>query len=486
MTKFVERFGTEGQSCLIFQAPDSCSSCIDFVSSPLRLDNVVPAEKLLTRVFDVDGLGIRLYVVFFPASETPKVIPFWQHPGVGISTRIVEDTLENFDSVRDVTGTSVPAPMLVEVPEHQIIRERIADLLERAPLTKREKKVSSGDVYLFETGMSGIYNTHRHLNIVNPGTTVLFGFAFHSTIHVLDDYSSNYKFFGGGSAAEIDQLEAFIAEEAKEGRKIQAVWAEFPCNPSLITPDLTRLRKLADAHHFALIIDDTISSFCNVDVLPVADVIVTSLTKSFSGYADVMAGSAVLNPQSPIYKQLKESFNGRYHNYLYKKDAVVLEKNSRSYIERSTILNNNALAIADYLQSKALDPSSSVTKVLYPSVSDSLPNYRAYMRPATADYTPGYGCLLSFEFDNIDSTIAFYNNINAHLGPHLGAHRTLIMPYVKLIYGKAQNNVLEWAKEYGMKESQLRVSVGLEDQHLLVEDFRQAIDIVDQIKTRSN
>jgi cystathionine beta-lyase/cystathionine gamma-synthase len=35
------------------------------------------------------------------------------------------------------------------------------------------------------------------------------------------------------------------------------------------------------------VIDDTIGSFCNVDVSPVADVIMTSMTKSLSGYANV-------------------------------------------------------------------------------------------------------------------------------------------------------------------------------------------------------
>lgn len=36
-----------------------------------------------------------------------------------------------------------------------------------------------------------------------------------------------------------------------------------------------------------MVIDDTIGSFCNIDVSPVADVIITSITKSLSGYANV-------------------------------------------------------------------------------------------------------------------------------------------------------------------------------------------------------
>ena len=122
--------------------------------------------------------------------------------------------------------------------------------------------------------------------------------------HTLEDFGTGYKSFGLGT--EFDELEAFLEDEAKNSRRIQALWAEFPANPLLVTPDLARLRDLADKYDFPLLIDDTVASFCNVDVLGAdgADVLITSLTKSFSGYADVMAGSAVINPitkQKPIF-----------------------------------------------------------------------------------------------------------------------------------------------------------------------------------------
>lgn len=49
------------------------------------------------------------------------------------------------------------------------------------------------------------------------------------------------------------------------------------------------------------------------------------------------------------------------------------------------------------------------------------------------------------------------------------------MPYVKGIYLKT----LDWAAEYGLKESQIRVSVGLEDTQLLLEDFKIALAAAD-------
>lgn len=95
-----------------------------------------------------------------------------------------------------------------------------------------------------------------------------------------------FTFHTQGVSAELDQLESQLAS----GRSIACLFCEIPSNPLCATPDLHRIRRLADQYHFAVICDDTIGTFANVDVLPYVDVIVTSLTKMFSGACDVMAG----------------------------------------------------------------------------------------------------------------------------------------------------------------------------------------------------
>jgi len=155
----------------------------------------------------------------------------------------------------------------------------------------------------------------------------------------------------------------------------------------------------------------------------------SSLTKSFSGYADLMAGSVVLNPNSMHFKTLKGLFNDRYHNDLYVSDALVLELNSRDYLARTSILNSNAHAIANYLDRHYRDPSgsrlsqhpSTIAKVFHPSVRGDGMNYAARMREPDADFVPGYGCLLSVEFTTEEALRAWYEVIGkfVHVGPHL-------------------------------------------------------------------
>lgn len=443
---------------------------------PKREKDMLAEDLISIRGFDIKT---RYFAVIIPAPKMMSIVPFWVNPGMGVSSRMAEEGLNHIDLLREVTDES-EAPKREVSPAQEILRERIVGLLERAPVgPAREKKVQPGDVYLFPTGMGAIYDIHRYLLKKENKSSVMFGFVFHSTIHILEDYGPGYKLFGKADAEDLDALEKYLEDELKEGRRVQALFTEFPGNPILNSPDLTRLRVLADKYHFILVVDDTVGSFCIVDVLGVADIVVTSLTKSFSGYADVIAGSVVLNPSSPIYPSLKSLFGKLYTNEFWNEDAEVLEKNSRDYLPRSKTLNDNASRLVEYLHTRALDAKSSVSKVYYPTVDPTLPTYQKYMRPTTKEFTPGYSCLFSIEFDNVAATAAFYDNLNVHHGPHLGAHLTLAIPYVMSTYGYEH---LDWVGPFGLKETQIRISVGLEDTESLLGDFKVAIEAADKVK----
>jgi len=248
-----------------------------------------------------------------------------------------------------------------------------------------------------------------------------------------------------------------------------------------VTPDLSRLRELADEYNIVLGIDDTIGSWANIDITAMADIVVTSVTKSFNRYADVIAGSAILNPTSPRYHGLKELFKEYYVPELYVADAETIERNSRDYLVRTTRLNHNASILVNYLQSCSEDPQSSVRQVHYPSVNPSRHLYECFKRPVTDDFTPGYGCLFSVEFETLAETRAFYENLNVHKSVHLGAPFTLAFAYTMCTYKKKFN----WAAKYGMKPTQIRITAGLEDTETLLEDFRIAVKAADKVKHAS-
>ena len=471
----MEVAGEKEKACFIFPSLQTAKDAIAYSTSPGRGKDAVSPDQIGLRIFTAQ---IPLFVVFFPPPSMGVVHGFWVHAGSGISSRLAEETLKHLDTLKEVQVGDASIVKGADSPAHVTLRQRIAGLLERATADPpRDKKVSEHDVYLFQTGMSSIYWVHQYLLSKFNAPSVLFGFAFHSTIHILEDYGPGYEFLGLGTDEEIDKLEQHLSALSQQGKTLQAIWAEFPSNPLLVTPNLFRLRELADNYGTLLIIDDTIGSFCSVDVLGVADIVVSSLTKTFSGYADVMSASAVLNPSSKRYTELKELFNAKYSNNFFAGDAETLEQNSRTYLERSTVVNNNAEAVVNYLQSKAADPNSRVTKVFYPTVSSSLKNYTPFMRKPTADFKPGYGSLLSVEFDTLEATRTFYDNFHVHQGPHFGAHLTLTMGYTIGIYG----TTLDWAAKYGLKIEQVRIGVGLEDTQELLKVVQTAVDAADAL-----
>jgi cystathionine gamma-synthase len=438
----------------------------------------VASDQIKIRAFTAKD---RFFAVIFPLDKLSVLAGFWSTPGAGISSRFAEANLNHLDQLTEVAvSEDETSRSSFEGLAHQLLRERIIQYLERAALNPGfQPRPSTNDVYFYQTGMASIYKPHSYMLKSHQGTTVLFGMAFMNTMTVFEEFGSRFKFFGLGTDDDLRDLEVFLRDERDHGRKIQSIWAEFPANPILVTPNITRLRALADEYDAILAIDDTIGSWANIDVTSMTDMLVTSLTKSFNGYADVIAGSVVLNPASRKYRELKSLFNEYYVPELYIDDAETIERNSRDYLSRTTKLNHNASSLVQYLESCAKDPNSAIRQVHHPSVNPSGSYYKQFMRPATPDFTPGYGCLFSIEFEDLSTTAAFYDNLNVHDGPHLGAPFTLAFAYVMCAY----KNRLDWAAKYGLKPTQIRISAGLEDTEMLLEEFRIAVEAANKVKS---
>ncbi|KAJ1680155.1 Cystathionine gamma-synthase [Spiromyces aspiralis] len=327
--------------------------------------------------------------------------------------------------------------------------------------------LSEDDVYLTSSGMGAIFHTHRALleALGHDRKSVCFGFPYTDTLKVLEKFGPGAYFFGHGEGADYDRLEEAIKTEEDAGQRILAVFTECPSNPLLKTADLPRLRRLADAYGFALVIDETIGSFVNIDTLSWADVVASSLTKAFSGDSNVMAGSIVLNPNRRFYAQIKQALGRLYEDNLWCEDALFLERNSRNFCERVATINRNAEFLCEMLRSHP-----SVAAVHYPKyTTPDLYNIIKRDSPGA-----GYGGLLSVIFkDEADARI-FYDSLDCCKGPSLGTNFTLVSPYTIL----AHFNELEWARQYGVTSHLIRVSVGLERQDQLLQIFGTALDAI--------
>lgn len=121
-------------------------------------------------------------------------------------------------------------------------------------------------------------------------------FPYTDTLKILQKWGPGCHFLGFGLDSDIDELERILETESlRDPSKppILALFTEFPSNPLLRSANLPRLRVLADRYGFLIVIDETIGNFLNVEVLPFADILVSSLSKIFSGVANVMGGRFV-------------------------------------------------------------------------------------------------------------------------------------------------------------------------------------------------
>jgi len=117
------------------------------------------------------------------------------------------------------------------------------------------------------------------------------------TQKVLQKWGPGCHFLGHGRDGDIDSLERILADTVEhnpEKPPFLALFTELPSNPLLRSPNLSHLRALADKYDFPIVVDMTIGNFVNVNVFPYADIVVSSLTKVFSGASNVMGGRYVV------------------------------------------------------------------------------------------------------------------------------------------------------------------------------------------------
>lgn len=323
--------------------------------------------------------------------------------------------------------------------------------------------VDEKDVFLYPTGMSAIFHAHQLVLAARNEKSVCFGFPYLDTLKILEKWGPGCFFLGHGDEDDLEHLESLLSS----GQQIASLFCEFPSNPLLRSPDLRRLRNLADKYDFIIVVDETVGNFVNVQVLQHADIVVSSLTKIFTGEANGMGGCLVLNSQSRHYSTLQALQEEQFEDNFFDQNAIFLERNSRDFVQRVHRINKNASALVDRLcQARDNVHSKTIKQVYYPTIC-SRQNYDACRRPEG-----GYGGLFSLTFHSIHAAVAFYDALKCAKGPSLGTNFTLASPFVIL----AHYSELDWAAQFGVESNLVRVSVGLEDEQDLFAMFDAALE----------
>lgn len=292
-------------------------------------------------------------------------------------------------------------------------------------------------------------------------------FLYVDTFKVLSKvHKFHCELYGLATPEELDKLE----DDLKNGLQIDALYTEFPGNPLLGSVDLERLHSLAKKFNFLLIVDDTVATAVNVDLLSSCDIICTSLTKMFSGSCNIMGGSVVLNPKSDHFEPIKRILSEQFVDTYFPEDVLVMEGNSADFEERVITASQNAEHIAGILRRH-----ETVAKVFYPLGNPTQRIYDRYKRPGK-----GYGYLLSIRFAEPEAAVAFHDALDVAKGPSLGTNFTLCCAYALF----AHYSELDWAAKFGVVEHLVRISVGVESRETLDHVVEKALSAASEARRR--
>ena len=422
-----------------------------------------------------------VHAVLYPEHLAPEAKSFWQHTGELVSSR------QAIASLSAISCQPSVGPITSQFCEEGRIHCAVDETRDAARAAAYESCAfdslrtqigaltgqARDDVYLEPCGMGAVSLGLRLARSLRPnGAAVVFGFPYLDTLKLCNRRElcpGGAHFFPRGDAADLAELEALLRTAPRD---ICAVFTEFPSNPLLNTPDLERLSSACRSAGVPLIVDDTIATFQNVDLMGAggADLLASSLTKLFSGRGDVMGGSLVINGASRLYDGLKGAAEANRLSMgdwqgLFPADAVALYLNSRDFVQRSKAINSTTQQLAEWLQAQP-----GVARVHYPGLHPGGgvdPLYGKYLK---AD--GGSGSLFSviFREDRVCAE-TFYDALQVSKGPSLGTNFTLCCPYTIL----AHYDELDWAKACGVDPNLVRVSVGLDGIDKLKAAFEEAL-----------
>ncbi|KAA3612331.1 MAG: aminotransferase class I/II-fold pyridoxal phosphate-dependent enzyme [Calditrichaeota bacterium] len=304
---------------------------------------------------------------------------------------------------------------------------------------------------IFSSGMAAISTTllsflHKgdHAIIQNK----LYGGTSNFIANCFDDFGISHTTTAG---LAIDDFDACLQANTR------LIYIETPSNPLLQITDIAAVAELAKTHGLISVIDNTFASPINQNPLDLGiDVVVHSATKYLSGHSDICAGAAVSSTE------LMQRILGRAKNFggsLNAQTCSLLERSIKTLALRVEQQNRNAQEIAEYLNSCA-----HVDKVYYPGLVNHEGHDLAKIQMR------GFGGMLSFELaDALDTTV--YQKALKLIKPSmsLGGVETTICSAAMTSHAVLSP---EEREAEGIKDSLLRLSVGIEDADDLIADLQ--------------
>lgn len=322
---------------------------------------------------------------------------------------------------------------------------------------QRVKALTGADhVTAFNSGMAAISNTllaasEQGKNIVSSHH--LFG----NTLALI---STTLKRFGvEPRLRDLTNLKA-VAEAIDE--QTCAVFLEVVTNPQLEVANLKAIAEIAHRKGIPVIADSTVIPFTETNLKALGvDIEVVSSTKYLSGGGTSLGGLVIDYGTFPeMNKRLKYELLFNLGAYMTPQAAYMQTLGLETLDVRYQRQAGNALWLAQEL--------SKVVKVNYVGL-DSNP----YHALAQQQFGPTAGAMFTIDLESKEACFRFLNRLKlVHRATNLFDSRTLAIHPASTIFGNFPEAQL---KEMDVRQTTIRLSIGLEDKEDILADIKQAL-----------
>ncbi len=245
--------------------------------------------------------------------------------------------------------------------------------------------------------------------------------------------------------------------------KTKFIWIETPTNPTLKISDIETIANIAHQNGAYLVVDNTFASPALQTPIDLgADIIIHSATKYLAGHSDVIAGVVVVNSQdlAEKIKFIQNSSGGILGPF----DSWLTIRGIETLTLRIQKQSETAQKLAEFLlENEAAD------EVFYPGLA-SHHNHEIAKKQQKL-----YGGVVSFTLkeDTIEAAEKVVTTTKLfHLAESLGGVKSLICHPAQMTH-KSIPEATRLAS--GVKNSLIRVSVGIEHSDDLIEDIGKAL-----------
>lgn len=307
---------------------------------------------------------------------------------------------------------------------------------------------------------SGLAAIDAILKMLEPGDQVISTNDLYGGTHRL--FNSIFRKFGIDFRFVGMQQPSEVAEQVSDKTKI--IWVETPTNPMMNIIDIQAMSEIAHKAGALLVVDNTFATpFLQRPVEHGADIVMHSATKYLGGHSDVVLGTLAVKDRK-VAEQLYfiQNSSGAVCGPM---DAFLTLRGIKTLHVRMQRHCENGRAVAEYLREQ-----DQVEAVYWPGFPEH-PNHDIAKKQMS-----DFGGMVSFRVkgDRFEDASRIVSALRVFtLAESLGGVESLAGHPASMTHAAIPE--AERAQT-GVSDGLIRLSVGIEAEHDLIADLRQALE----------